>query len=728
MDSRPSRRSTSFISLLILTLTSVILAQGCSTLEKAFQVHRLEPATISDSPVLIRAIRLEDWKKADSLVASGTGLGDHGFDGSSALSLAAKAGREPLVRAIVATKTPTPFDGELALIEAAAAGHKAVVDFLIDSGFKAGSAKGYDILVHKRSVEALRLLLRAPDPSFKVSFKTGTGVGPVLPWAAATGDADLVKEFLRQGAKPDQSSDQVLSFVSGTSALWVAAFFNSEEVVRLLLAAGAKIEKGDYWYEFTPLMAAAMSGSVESARALVESGAKIAAKSKTARIEDFKVTLYGSGESKYSWTDVDLKQRTALMLAAEHGRADMVRYLVSAGAEVDAKNDDGITAHDAARAANHPEIAELLRSLGSGGKAASAPAEAPIVSAVFAYLPEVVEQLLPRLEEAYTGKQLIEPLTAAVLALRSAERVEDKTTQFLLSKRAHESLVILLKARDRISEFDQYGALLYAAYSPALLVELVDSGVKADADTMFRTACTLAELGAEPQFLKCVEAMGKPMKDDQLTKALFYAAYGGNTAIIGRLIDLGAKPNPGNFWVKNFGTPLGAAAFNGKIEAMRFLQGKGAELDPKLASPKWGALPEVNPLMDASLGGSLAAVKYLVSAGVSLDGISFRGRTALSYAAVEGHADVVRFLLESGADPNTRMNALGAAVFEMRGETALMQAARAGKLESVKALLAKGADPRLTDWNGDDAYLMAYEAGWKDVAAALRTALGDPYR
>ncbi len=728
MDSRPSRRSVLYASLLALSLSSVILTQGCSTLVKAFQLHHLEPATISDSPILIRAIRLEDWKKADSLVASRTGIADHAFDGSSALSLAAKAGRESLVRAILATKTSTPFDGELALIEAASAGHGAIVDILVDAGFKVGSKKGYDILVQKRSLEALRLLVRAPDPSYKVSLRAGTGIGPVLPWAAAKGDAGLVKEFLRQGAKPDQASDQVMPFASGTPALWVAAFYNHPENLRLLLDAGAKIEEGDYSYGFSPLMAAAITGSLESARLLVEAGAKVGAYSKTSRMVDFKVTDLGD-KLEFSRTDLDLKQRTPLMLAAEQGRAEMVRYLVSAGAVVDAKNDDGITAHDAARAANHPEIAELLRSLGSAGTAGSAPVEAPILAAIFAYTPEAVKTLLPKLEDAYTGKRLIEPLTAAVLALRRAENVKDKTTQALFRTKAYESLRLLLGVKDRIPEFDRSWALRHAAYSPTLLAELVDAGVKGDFDAMFETADALATAGLEPQFKKCVASLDKPMKKEQVNTLLFSAAFGGNTAILGYLIELGAEPNPGNFWVKNFGTPLGAAALSGKIDAMRFLQEKGAEVDPKLASQNnFGALPQVNPLMEAATGGKIDAAKYLVAAGATLDGVSLWGFTALSYAVSAGNADVTRFLLDSGADPNLRMNPMTMSTWEMRGETALMQAARAGELDCVKALLAKGADPRLTDWNGDDALLMAREAGHDETAAALKTALGDLYR
>jgi ankyrin repeat protein len=57
--------------------------------------------------------------------------------------------------------------------------------------------------------------------------------------------------------------------------------------------------------------------------------------------------------------------QTALMYAAMHGRAENIRMLVAAGAELDAAGSEGQTAVSIAKARNHPEIAQQLIALGA---------------------------------------------------------------------------------------------------------------------------------------------------------------------------------------------------------------------------------------------------------------------------------------------------------------------------------------------------------------------------
>ncbi|CAH8286668.1 unnamed protein product, partial [Schistosoma turkestanicum] len=59
------------------------------------------------------------------------------------------------------------------------------------------------------------------------------------------------------------------------------------------------------------------------------------------------------------------------------------------------------------------------------------------------------------------------------------------------------------------------------------------------------------------------------------------------------------------------------------------------------------------------------------------------GLNALHLASKEGHADVVRVLIERGARPNTATK---------KGNTALHIASLAGQFEVVKLLLEAGAE------------------------------------
>ena len=82
--------------------------------------------------------------------------------------------------------------------------------------------------------------------------------------------------------------------------------------------------------------------------------------------------------------------------------------------------------------------------------------------------------------------------------------------------------------------------------------------------------------------------------------------------------------------------------------------------------------------------GKTAIVKVLLAGGADINATqSKRGYTALTRAAMSGHAEVVKVLLESGADINAR---------SAGGDTALMGAAESGHVEIVKVLLKSGAD------------------------------------
>lgn len=64
-------------------------------------------------------------------------------------------------------------------------------------------------------------------------------------------------------------------------------------------------------------------------------------------------------------------------------------------------------------------------------------------------------------------------------------------------------------------------------------------------------------------------------------------------------------------------------------------------------------------LARAAGDGDAAAVVRLLSDGTEVDGLGGDGRTALDLAVHAGHVDVVRVLLEAGADPRQKAGAYG---------------------------------------------------------------------
>jgi Ankyrin repeats (3 copies)/Domain of unknown function (DUF3471) len=85
----------------------------------------------------------------------------------------------------------------------------------------------------------------------------------------------------------------------------------------------------------------------------------------------------------------------------------------------------------------------------------------------------------------------------------------------------------------------------------------------------------------------------------------------------------------------------------------------------------------------AARKGDAAAVKEFLDKGVNVNAKTRYGATALSYACDKGHIEVVRLLIERGADVNSKDT--------FYGEVPLGWALSHGHVEVVKLLLEKGA-------------------------------------
>eukprot|EP00438_Fugacium_kawagutii_P020035 Skav233872 [mRNA] locus=scaffold1483:131469:132731:+ [translate_table: standard] len=80
---------------------------------------------------------------------------------------------------------------------------------------------------------------------------------------------------------------------------------------------------------------------------------------------------------------------------------------------------------------------------------------------------------------------------------------------------------------------------------------------------------------------------------------------------------------------------------------------------------------------------ALALCSMLLERGVPLDHVDELNQSALFYAAREGHASTIRYLLRQGADPN---------LLDTNGETAIFYAVSKNREDAVKALLDGGAN------------------------------------
>ena len=130
------------------------------------------------------------------------------------------------------------------------------------------------------------------------------------------------------------------------------------------------------------------------------------------------------------------------------------------------------------------------------------------------------------------------------------------------------------------------------------------------------------------------------------TTALHWAAYNDDLVLAQLLIHAGATPDA-RTRLRSL-TPLHMAAETGDAALIEALLKAGAKVD---------ALNEsgTTPLMIASASGSTAAVTTLISHGADVNAREkANGETALFFAASHDRADVVRLLLNKGADAGVK--------------------------------------------------------------------------
>ena len=110
------------------------------------------------------------------------------------------------------------------------------------------------------------------------------------------------------------------------------------------------------------------------------------------------------------------------------------------------------------------------------------------------------------------------------------------------------------------------------------------------------------------------------------------------------------------------------------------------------------------PLYSVSEDGLLGVARRLITMGVDVNACSGFYGNALCVASKEGHTEIVRLLLEKGADPN-----------------ALCAASHRGHTEIVKILLEKGAEPNALDhgWEHGSALYCASGRGYDAIVRLL---------
>ncbi|MEN6559421.1 MAG: ankyrin repeat domain-containing protein [Acidobacteriota bacterium] len=202
--------------------------------------------------------------------------------------------------------------------------------------------------------------LEIPDP-----LEAATGPDGELLRAAAKGDVEAARRALDGGAAADAA-------VPGMTALGAAAWTGKRDVVGLLLAKGADVNKADMSGGRTPLHRALGGGDGEIAGMLIQAGARPDPRTLAGHSPLMYAAIYGFGDivSGLIERGADINARTndgetALTFAARHGSAEMTRLLIDKGAALNVQAKTGWTPLIGALYEKHEDVARMLLDRGA---------------------------------------------------------------------------------------------------------------------------------------------------------------------------------------------------------------------------------------------------------------------------------------------------------------------------------------------------------------------------
>lgn len=286
----------------------------------------------------------------------------------------------------------------------------------------------------------------------------------------------------------------------------------------------------------------------------------------------------------------------------------------------------------------------------------------------------------------------------------------------------------------------------------AIVKALLDKGANPDIrSTMGSTALNVAQDYGNQDIAKILIDGGAKRvltyKGLGLNESLLMAAANGDAKEVIEALKGGADPQA----VSRTGvTPLLAATFGGSVEAVRAVVEHGADVNNVASGYRawtWTAehiATTEQPLAKtASLNYTaliLAAEKgfpdivaYLLEKGADPKQTNAKGDTALSVASEQGHAKIVAMLLEKGLDPDEGQQRIPSftarAVMGVKAQernTPLSKAVQGGHLEAAKVLLENGADPNVRGFAGKTALFWAVERGYAPLANLLLEHKADP--
>jgi ankyrin repeat protein len=363
---------------------------------------------------------------------------------------------------------------------------------------------------------------------------------------------------------------------------------------------------------------------------------------------------YFRGGRKNGEDDKSDKDWTLLMLAVFHHKPEIAKFLLSKKADVNAVNAVGHSALFLACAHNEEDMALLLLENGANVNLGKDKSGMSTLQWALNYdLNDLSLQLIEKGADlntfsTETGRSvLLDALYSDSIKPAVVHRIIDlgANVRFVDSKHKETPLMMACRKNDTVA------------------VKMI---IEKGADVNLESESGNTALG---------DAAGNDFQYDSLLRYL---------------VSKGAKVNSQNI-------PLIDAVYSKSLEKVKFLIGKGADVNKKRA------INGLSPLFEAGFNANYEMAAYLIDNGADVNIENFDGQSVLyhSLTSFNGSYEVIKLLIDKGANVNFVNN---------DKSTALMKAAQYNLPEVAALLLSNGARKEGTDFYGKTAKIYAQES------------------
>ena len=471
-------------------------------------------------------------------------------------------------------------------------------------------------------------------------------------------------------------------------------------VCQVLIDAGADIETKDDMGR-SPLHWACRSGALAVVKLLVKAGAWVRVTDNFGNTCLMCASSQGHTETvRYlvGLEDVDLNNKgyyscSALVSAVCENHADVVKVLIDAGADIEGEDDDGRSPLLIASCVANVEIVKMLVKAGAGVRVADNEENTCLILAAHCGHTETVRHLvgLPEVDLGHKDRDGFTALHCAadekhsdvvVVLIDAGADIEAKdcTGRSPLHVACRSGTLDVVKllvkagAGVRVTDNEENTCLIIAAHSGHTeTVRYLVGLPQVDVSHKDNDGCTALHCAADQNDADAMEVLidaGADIEamDDTGCPLLYWACHSGVLSVVKLLVKAGA----GVRVTDNEGiTCLMCASEHGRTETVRYLLG----------------LPEVD-VNDSNNSGPTSlhravlrkhsdVVKVLIDAGADVEAMN-DGRTPLHCACVAGNPEIVQMLVEAGAD---------VCAVDNKSDRCLSIAARYGHTETVRYLV-----------------------------------------